>query len=138
MLGRLALAVLLLASSPVGAASALQIHATCTAELARDPAHVRTLRGELTRALRGMRAPPGYTLDVSLVRLGTSATGRELEVRAEVRAMLSDRHGVVQWSSLSRATARGTARDRVILQRDAVAHAARDLAKSAGAALRAK
>jgi hypothetical protein len=138
VLGRLALAVLLFASSPVGAASALQIHATCATELARDPAHVRTLRGELTRALTGMRAPAGYTLDVSLVRLGTSATGRGLEVRAEVRAMLSDKHGVVRWSSLSRATARGTARDRALLQRDAVAYAARDLAKSATAALRTK
>ena len=138
MLGRVVLALLILASSPVSAASALQIHATCAAELARDPAHVRTLRGELTRALNGMRAPPGYTLDVRLVRLGTSGAGRDVEVRAELRAMLSDKHGVVQWSSLSRATARGTARDRLLLQRDAVAYAARDLAKTARAALRTK
>ena len=111
------------------AAPSIAIHATCAVELAHDPAHVRTLRGELTHALAGTRGTRGYKLDVSLVRLGTFTRGGELEVRAEVRAMLSDESGRVRWSSLSRATARGTPRDHLLLQRDAVTSAARELAK---------
>ena len=67
--------------------------------------------------------------DVSLVRLASTTSGRHVEVRAEVRALLSDAQGRARWHTISRATARGAARDRVMIQRDAVTAAARDVAK---------
>jgi len=130
MLVRLVTASLVLAAATAIASPAIEVHATCAAELASDPAHLRTLRGELAQALTRITATASYTLDVSLVRLGISTVGRELEVRAEVRAMLSDARGRIKWSSTSRAAARGPARDRIRLQHDAVSAAARDLARS--------
>jgi hypothetical protein len=106
------------------------IHATCAAKLAREPAHVQTLRGELTRALDGVRTASGYALDVSLVEMSSTGTASMLDVRVEVRAMLSDARGRVRYAATSRATARGQARDRALLERDAVAAAAHDVARA--------
>lgn len=130
MVARLVTACLVLAVAIANASPAIEVHATCAAELASDPAHVRTLRGELAQALARISASASYTLDVSLVRLGVTTVGSELEVRAEVRAMLSDARGKIRWTSTSRTAARGPARDRIRLQRDAVSAAARELAKS--------
>jgi hypothetical protein len=134
MFARIVLACLLIASVMIGgsalaASPVVEIQATCAAELARDPVHLRTLRGELSRALANMRPATRLTLDVSLVRLGTASVDGELEVRAELRALLSDEHGRIRWTTTSRSTARGTAGQHTALQRDAVAAAARELAK---------
>ncbi|HEX5062842.1 MAG TPA: hypothetical protein VFV99_25890 [Kofleriaceae bacterium] len=130
MVTRLVTASLVFAIAIADAAPVIEVRATCAAELASEPAHLRTLRGELAQALARTTATASYTLDVSLVRLGVATVGRELEVRAEVRAMLSDAHGKIRWSSTSRSAARGPAADRIRLQRDAVSAAARDLARS--------
>lgn len=108
----------------------VEVHASCATALARQPVHVHTLRAELTQALAGTRASDAYTLDVSLVRLDVRAAGRNIEVRAEVRALLSDERGRIVWNSTARSTARGTAKDRELLQRDAVMSAARNVARS--------
>jgi hypothetical protein len=120
---------LILTASAVDATAGVEIHATCAAELASGAPHVRTLRVEVARALAGSRVPSRYTLDVSLVRLASTTIGGQLEVRAEVRALLSDEHGRARWQSTSHATARGAARQQALLQRDAVTAAARDVAK---------
>jgi hypothetical protein len=130
VLGRVVLTCLVLTCATARAQPQVRIHATCAAELARDPAHVRALRGELARALGGLRTTSGHTLDVSLVEVASTRAGRTLEVRAELRAMLSDARGHVRWASTSRATVRGSARDRAVLERDAVTAAARDVARS--------
>jgi len=130
MLARLVTACLVLVAAIANAAPVIEVHATCAADLASDPTHLRTLRGELAQGLTRISATTNYTLDVSLVRLGIATVGRELEVRAEVRAMLSDARGKIRWSSTSRSAARGPAADRIRLQRDAVGAAARDLARS--------
>lgn len=105
-------------------------------ELARDPVHVRTLRQELARALAGSRVPGRYTLDVSLVRLTAAVVGNQVEVRAEVRALLSDARGRARYQTTSHATVRGSFRDRVSMQRDAVTAAAHRLAGSVHAVAR--
>ena len=130
MVARLVTASLVLAVAIANAAPAIEVHATCAAELSSEPAHLRTLRGELAQGLARTSPPSAYTLDASLVRLGISTVGRELEVSAEVRAMLSDASGKIRWSSTSRSAARGPAADRIRLQHDAVTAAARDLARS--------
>ncbi len=129
MLARLVLVLTVLIGMRADASGGLDVRTTCTADVARDPAHLRTLRGELARALADLHAPAGHTLDVSLVTLATTAHGTELEVRAELRAILSDERGRIRWSSAARATARGGLRDRTLLQRDAVGAAARRLAE---------
>ena len=130
MLRRVVLVYLLLVCSGARAAPMVTIHATCAAKLAREPVYVQTLRGELTRALDGIRTAGGYALDVSLVELSSTGTGNTLEVRVEVRAMLSDARGRVRYASASRATARGQARDRMLIERDALAAAAHDVARA--------
>jgi hypothetical protein len=129
VLTRLAVISVFLVGSLGDAAAGVKIHATCTTELAGDPAHVRTLRDEVARALASAGVTKRYTLDVSLVRLASTTSGRDVEVRAEVRALLSDEHGRARWQTTSRATARGSTRDRAAIQRDAVSAAARDVAK---------
>lgn len=129
MLTRLGLICVFLVASVTDATAGIKIHASCTTELAGDPAHVRTLRDEVARALASARVTTRYTLDVSLVRLASTTLGRDVEVRAEVRALLSDAQGRARWQTTSRATARGSARDRALLQRDAVTAVARDVAK---------
>lgn len=114
----------MLTIAPSAARAGVAIHATSVAELAP---HVRTLRGSLTQQLQGL--PDGYTLDVSLVQLGSTKIGSELEVRAEIRAALSDKHGRMRWTSTARAVARGPAKDRALLERDAITAAAEQVAR---------
>lgn len=121
-----ALAVVAATFTP--ASAGIAIHATCAAEVARDPAHVRTLITQLARALADVRAPTGYTLDVSLVRVDATTADGEVEVQVEARAFVSDRKRRVLFSSTSTATARGSARDRAVLHRDALAAIAQQLA----------
>jgi hypothetical protein len=130
VLSRLALICSILVASVADAAAGVEIHATCAADLAREPVHVRTLRDEVARALAGTRVPSRYTLDVSLVRLSGTTFGNQVEIRAEVRALLSDAQGRARWQTTSRATARGSIRDRASIQRDAVTAAAQQLARS--------
>src|SRR5688572_12633110 len=95
---------LVLATSWAEASRGVEVHAHCAAELAKEPAHLRTLRAELAQALADMQANTGYKLDASLVHLGSKTAGNELEVRAEVRAFLSDERGQIKWSSTARST----------------------------------
>jgi hypothetical protein len=85
------------------------------------------LRAELARALAGKAS--GYTLDVSLVQLTATPINGDIEVRAEVRTLLSDASGRVRVSSMSRAAARGPMRQRTSLHRDAVTAVAGEVAK---------
>jgi hypothetical protein len=136
VLGRILLATLLLVAPVADATASVEIRATCVAELARDPAHLRTLRRELARALGGTRVPARYTLDVSLVRLTAAVAGNQVEVRAEVRALLSDAQGRARYQTTSRVTVRGPSRERISIQRDAVTAVAHELAGSVHAAAR--
>jgi hypothetical protein len=111
------------------ASAGIEIHTSCAAEVARDPAHLRTLSAELTRALIGVSTPAGTTLDVSIVRFSETTANGEVEVRTEARALLSDAKGRVAWSSSSRATARGSIKERALVQRDAITAVAQQLAK---------
>jgi len=117
----------LLAAVPAGAQSGALIHATCAAQVAIDPMHVRTLRSALARALDGKAK--GFTVDVSLVQLTAKPVGSELEVDAEVKTLLSDRSGRVRLTSTSRASVRGSMRDREAIHRDAVTAVAGEVAK---------
>jgi hypothetical protein len=123
------LAVFLVSAVSTAASAGVEIHTSCAAEVASDPAHVRTLRAELTRALAGVSTPSGTTLDVSIVRFHETTANGEVEVRTEARAFLSDGKGRVQWSSSSRATARGAMKERTLVQRDAITAVAQQLAK---------
>lgn len=118
-----------MATLSTSAWSGVEVHATCATDALRDSPHVRTLRSEMTRALAGARTPAAYTIDVALVRLDATSAPTSLEVRAELRAIVSDARGRILWSSAARAAARGRPRDRALLERDAVAAAARDLAQ---------
>ena len=73
--------------------------------------------------------PQGYSIDISLVRLDAKLAGAELEVRAEVKAILSDARGQVKAVSTSKTVARGPSRDRSLISRDAISEAARGVAK---------
>jgi hypothetical protein len=127
VLRRIIVACTLLAALPAGARSGSVIHTSCAAQLAADPAHLRTLRAELERALGGKAE--GYTLDVSLVQWSAKPMNNEIEVRCEVKTLLSDKSGRVRLTSTSRATARGPLRDRDAVQRDAIAAVASDVVK---------
>jgi hypothetical protein len=122
-------ATLLLALAPLYASAGVQVHVSSATDVARDPEHARTLSAELTRALASVATPSGMTLDVSLIRLSTERVAREIEVRVEARAFLSDARGRVQWTSGARATARGPARDQASVRRDALAAVADQLAR---------
>jgi hypothetical protein len=126
---RLLAALAVAAALTTPAWSDIEIHASSAADATRDPAHVRTLRGEVARALAGARAQPGHTLDVSIVRLDTRVTAASVEVSAELRAVFADPRGVILWSSSTRALARGTPRDRALLERDAISAAAQQLGR---------
>jgi hypothetical protein len=123
------LAAVLVMAMVSTAYAGIEIHTTCAAEVARDPAHVRTLSAELTRALAGVSTPRGTTLDVSIVRFSETTAAGEVEVRTEARAFLSDARGRVMWSSSSRATARGSVMARSHVQHDAISAVAQQLAK---------
>lgn len=122
------LVALQLAITALPASAGVQVHVSSAAEVARDPAHTKALSAELTRALANVQAPSGMTLDVSIVRLAAQRTSRDVEVQVEARAFLSDAKGRVQWASSARATARGSARDHALVQRDALAAVAEQLA----------
>lgn len=127
MLRRIIVVCSLLAALPAGAQSGGVIHTSVAAQLATDPAHLRTLRAELERALNGKAS--GYTLDVSLVQWSAKPVNNEIEVRCEVKTFLSDKSGRVRVTSTSRATARGPLRDRDAVARDALAAVASDVVK---------
>ena len=86
--------------------------------------HQRTLHDELARSL----ADTDAQLDVSLVSLTETLAGTDVEVRAEVVALVSDARGAIRWSSRARATVRGALPSRAQLRRDAVIEATRALA----------
>ena len=97
------------------------IHTSCTTPLAE---HERTLHDELARSLAGTNAQ----LDVSLVSITETLIGTDVEVRAEIRALISDAQGAIRWSSTAHATVRGALPTRTQLRRDAVIEATRALA----------
>ncbi len=98
-----------------------EIHTRCAAELRE---HERTLHDELVQAL-----PDAHiTLDVSLVTLTETIYGLELEVKAEVRALVSDARGAMHWTSSARSVVRGAPGSRTRLRHDAVIEATRALA----------
>jgi hypothetical protein len=99
------------------------VHASAVAALA--PEHLRTLETALTRELGNIPT----TLDVSLTKLDVTPIGGDLEVKVELRALVSDEKGRVVWSSTANATARGSARERTQLHRDAITAAAQALGK---------
>ena len=132
MLARVTLALVVAAAVPAAAAQPLAINATCAAAVASGGDHARTLRVAFARTIetQPQRIPAGYTIDISLVRLDASqASNGELQIRAEVRAALSDEHGVVRSVSSATSTARGSQRESALLQRDAITESARELAK---------
>ncbi len=130
MLARIVIAALVLAAAPVVGSPRVAINARATGELARDTAHARVLHAAVAKSLSGKPGEhAGYTLDVSLVELEVTPAGSELEVRAVVRALLSDPHGRIHVTSTARAIARGLARDRAVIQRDAIGSAGEQLAK---------
>ena len=102
------------------AVAAPVIHASSAAE------HQSLLHRELSLALADVA--DGYTVDASLLRMHVVTVGNSVEVRAELRGMLSDDSGRIHWSSTTRAMVRGATRDRAALQRDAVAAVAQRLA----------
>ena len=114
----------LLAAAPANA-QGVAVRAACAPRIAAE--HSRTLRAEVQRALADANAD-GYSLDVTLEKLEVIAHGGELEVRASVCSLVADEHGAMRWSSTARATARGRARERDQLVRDAVSEAGRAVA----------
>jgi hypothetical protein len=126
---RLVIAALLFAGESAAFAQPLEVHTTCAAAVARDPAHLRTLREELARALRDVGPSRRYTLDVSLVQLRTKTVGREIEVTLELRAILSDDNRRMLSMSSSSATARGPMKDKDKVLRDAFAAASERVAR---------
>lgn len=118
---------LVLAAASASAARSGALRVTCAAAVARDAAHERWLRAEMTRALADLPVAAGHTIDLSLVRLDAKRASKDLEVRVEMRALLSDDDGRIRVQTTTRATTRGAARDRTLLERDAIGAAADDL-----------
>lgn len=118
---------LVLAAASVPAAQNGAVRVTCAAAVARDAAHERWLRAEVTKALADLPLAAGHTIDLSLVRLDAKRASSELEVRVEIRALLSDEDGRIHVQTTTRAMARGAARDRTLLERDAIGAAAEHL-----------
>lgn len=132
MLRCLALIAALVASVPVAQAQKLAINVTVAAQVANDKSLARTLHGALERSLaaRGRSLPAGHTLDASLVQLDTAPmSDGQVEVRVEVRAAISDARRRIHSVTSTKAIARGPARDRALIQRDAIEEAASQLAK---------
>jgi hypothetical protein len=128
----LALTIALVAAAPLASAQKLAINVTVAAQVAKDKSLAHTLHSALERSLaaRGRSLPAGHTLDASLVQLDTAtlSTG-ELEVRVEIRAAVADQRGHIQSVTHTKATARGPAKDRALVQRDVLIEAADQLAK---------
>jgi len=131
VLARFALLAALVAGAiPAVASQGLQIHVTVAAAVAADASHARTLREAMTQAIAKRQLPARYTVDVSLMTLDVvAAAGNEVEATVEVRAALSDEKGVVRSVSAAKTKARGPARDRALIERDAISEGARALAK---------
>jgi len=127
----LLIAALLVPSLPAAASQRIAINATCAAAIADDTIHVTTLRDAIAQALVTLgTVPAGYSIDASLVRLDVVAKrDGELEVRVEIRAVLSDQRGRMRSISVAQSLARGRERDRALLQRDAITESARQVAK---------
>ena len=128
MLARIALVCLVVATAPASAGPAIEIHASCAADIATDPAHVRILKSELAQALAG--ASEAHSVDISLVKLYTQTESGEVIVRAEVRAFVSDPKGRIKFATTAHATARGSAKERILVTRDAVGGAAHEVGRA--------
>ena len=128
MFTRITLVCLLLAA-PASASPKVDIHASVARAVASNPAHLETLHNELVVVLDGMPAAGGLTLDVSLVRIVATARGGTLIVKVEVRALLSDKTGRVRFASNARATAKGSVKNRTLIEGDAVKAATHELGK---------
>lgn len=122
MLRAVLCSLLVAVSLTAQAAPAVAIHVSCAAAV--DAAHARTLQ----HALASRTLPAGVTLDVSVVRLSATTAGREVEIAAEVRGALSDASGRIRTTATVKAKARGPMRDRVLIERDVLDEAARQLA----------
>ena len=132
MLRCLAITTALAVAIPVASAQKLAIHVTVATQVANDKAHARTLQGALEQSLggRSRSLPDGHTIDASLVQLDTApVSGGDVEVRVEVRAAIADERGRILSVTSTKTTARGPAKDRALIQRDAIEEAARQLAK---------
>ena len=128
MLARIALVCLVVATAPVIAGPAIEIHASCAADVVSDPAHLKALKSELAQSLAG--AAEARAVDISLVKLETTTASSEVIVRAEVRAVISDPKGKMQWMTTARSTARGAIKERGLVQRDAISAAARQVGQN--------
>ena len=128
MLARLALLCLVVASAPVAAGTAVEIHASCAANVASDPGHVKALKSELAQSLAG--ATEARAVDVSIVKLETTTEAKDVIVKVEVRAVISDPKGKMEWMTSARSTARGAEKERALVQRDAISAAARQVGKN--------
>ncbi len=132
MLRCLAFATALIVGAPIVSAQKLAIHVTVATQVANDKSHARTLHSALEQSLgaRSRSLPAGHTIDASLVQLDTApVSGGAVEVRVEVRAAIADARGRIVSVTSTKATARGPAKDRALIQRDAIEEAARALAK---------
>lgn len=132
MLARIALVCLVVATAPVIAGPAIEIHASCAADIAADPTHIRILRSELAQALAN--ASEAHAIDITLVKLDTQTAADDVIVRAEVRAFVSDPKGRIKWATTAHATARGSIKERTLVQHDAIGAAARNVGKAIQAA----
>jgi len=133
VLARIALVCLVVATAPVIAGPAIEIHASCAADLAADPTHIRILRSELAQALAN--ASEAHAVDITLAKLDTQTASQEVIVRAEVRAFVSDPKGRIKFATTAYATARGSIKDRALVQQDAIAGAARSAGTNIGKAI---
>ena len=133
MLARIALVCLVVATAPAIAGPAIEIHASCAADLAADPTHIRILRSELAQALAN--ASEAHAVDITLVKLDTQTASNEVTVRAEVRAFVSDPKGRIKWATTATATARGSIKERDLVQHDAIGAAARSAGTNIGKAI---
>ena len=132
MLRCLAFATALVVGAPYVVAQKLAIHVTVATQVVKDKSHARTLHSALERSLgaRPRSLPDGHTIDASLVQLDTApVSGGDVEVRVEVRAAIADERGRILSVTSTKTTARGPAKDRALVQRDAIEEAARQLAK---------
>lgn len=128
MLGRLALVCLLATAAPALAGPAVEIHASCAANVVADAHHIEMLRSELARALA--QTAKAHVIDVSIVAFEARAAGDDLDVHVEVRALVSDADQHAHWVTSAKATARGRANDRALLERDALTAAAREVGQA--------
>ncbi|HSN29522.1 MAG TPA: hypothetical protein VLT45_24710 [Kofleriaceae bacterium] len=104
---------LVLAAAPAHAQPVLHVTAA--------PAHARTL-------LAALGELPS-TVDVAVTRIDVTPDAHGLAVRVELRAVVSDESGKILYSSAVHATAKGSRRERVQIEQDAIDAAAHELAK---------